>query len=321
MSKYYWWVQLCNHGYTGHATYGCVDIDECELGGMYACSPDTIGTADKACINMPGTFECVDSAVISGGYYGGYNFLMVKAASRDYYYNSILKCANHGLPPLPARRYHHKMAYVGDYLFICGGYQSGRRSECYKLNLWTKQYEPMAHMNRIRSHFNLNHANGKLYTTGGYSNSAVVPESAGYNCDRQVEEYDIDANTWTQTNAWYPHGHGVHRQCTVNVGFYLYVIGGHHCSGTWDRVYRFDTLAKQWVHLNSVRWTVYDHSCESLYLKDGTHIIMVAGGHTSLGRDQRVQYMRLSDPGGGWIESPSLGTPWAETPHLAYVGR
>ena len=73
----------CRSGYVGDPYVNCYDIDECADGGRYACTfgPKT-GLPDMACINMPGTYQCVDTAVMIGGNSGA--FQMIKAVNRDH---------------------------------------------------------------------------------------------------------------------------------------------------------------------------------------------------------------------------------------------
>ena len=72
-------------------------------------------------------------------------------------------------------------------------------------------------MNRFRSHFTLNHVEGKLYAIGGHrfnGNLAGSPAEntaeTGSPCERTVEEHDLETNTWTMT-AMMPNSNGLQR--------------------------------------------------------------------------------------------------------------
>ncbi len=74
----------CKSGYDGDPYVNCYDIDECEVYGMYACDfGDKTGPADMACKNWPGTFQCVDSAILNGGTHG--HFYLMTAVNKDHY--------------------------------------------------------------------------------------------------------------------------------------------------------------------------------------------------------------------------------------------
>jgi hypothetical protein len=293
----------CRQGYEGDPHVQCIDIDECELGGMYACTfGEKTGLADMACVNWPGTFQCVDAAVINGGYSAQWHMIIAK--NKDHYKESIVKCAGHGLPNLSPRRYYHNTVYVNDYLFTCGGYDFSVGKDnalCTKLNLATKSYEPMASMLRNKRHFTLNYVEDKIYSVGGYNIYGNWGET-GTRCARTTEEYDIEFNTWTYTTDIL-HARGIHWHCTVNVGYKIYVLGGHVCTiGTVDTVYIFDTRTKIWT-LDGPR------------LRYG---ITYAGGHPT--RKSSVQFYDINAPT-TWQGLPNLPINVGEYPHIAYMGK
>ncbi len=88
--------------------------------GKYVCTfSEKTGVPDMACVNWPGTYQCVDAAIMSGG--SSKEFFLIKGANRQYYKESLLKCKNHRMPDMPDSRRYHAMTYVNDYL----GKQSG----------------------------------------------------------------------------------------------------------------------------------------------------------------------------------------------------
>jgi hypothetical protein len=287
---------------------------------MYACTfGEKTGLADMACVNWPGTFQCVDSAVINGGATSQWH--MITGMSRDHYKESIVKCAKHGLPDMNPWRHLHMTVYVNDYLFTCGGYDFSLAKDnalCTKLNLTTKSYEPMASMLRHKSYFTLNYVEDKIYSVGGY-NTLGTWEETNTRCGITTEEYDIEFNTWTYTTNILPEA-GIHRHCTVNVGHKLYVLGGNDCTFGLDTVYIFDSRTKIWT-LDGPRLcygTTFDLGCSTLYLADSRHIIIAAGGHPI--RRRSVQFYDIDAPN-AWWDLPNLPINVAEAPHIAYMGK
>jgi hypothetical protein len=113
----------------------------------------------------------------------------------------------------------------------------------------------------------------------------------------------------------------IHRHCTVNVGYKIYVLGGHVCTiGTVDTVYIFDTRTKIWT-LDGPRLRygiTYDLGCSTLYLADGRHVIIAAGGHPT--RKSSVQFYDINAPT-TWQGLPNLPINVGEYPHIAYMGK
>ncbi len=74
----------CRENYEGDPYVNCYDIDECELGGRYACTFGAkTGLPDMSCVNWPGTYQCTDGAVMMGGNSGVYR--VIKSANKEYY--------------------------------------------------------------------------------------------------------------------------------------------------------------------------------------------------------------------------------------------
>ena len=183
---------------------------------MYACTfGDQTELPDMACINWPGTFQCVDSAVMNGG--NSKSWHMMNALNRDYYQDSLTKCTGHELPNLSINK--GSSVYVNNYLFTCGGHDTklSRDSRfCSKINLDTKGSEPVASMNRFRRHMTLNYAEDKIYAIGGYNHNGDVDGNPAINtesetpCQANLEAYDIELNTWTMMSGFFSTD-GIHR--------------------------------------------------------------------------------------------------------------
>ena len=308
----------CRDGYTGDPHSQCIDVDECAEGGRYVCTfGEKTGLPDMACVNWPGTYQCVDASLLNGG--GSYSWHMVNSHDRNDYLNSITKCTNHGLPNQD--RYVSNSVYVNDYIFTCGGYvrDHGNVNSCNKLNLNTKQYEGMASMERGRRHHSLTYVEDMIYAIAGYSHANTY--ETGTLCEITVEQYDIEFDQWTMTTSM-PRQNGVHRHCSVPVGHRIWVLGGNNCkSSNMNNVYRFNTRTKVWDQAeNSLPAERFDISCNTLYLKDGTHIIMAAGGYNGGGRSS-VFYLNLANEDGAWQSFGNLPSKTWGIGHLAYLGK
>ena len=210
----------CEEGYDGDPLVNCFDIDECEAGGKHACTfSEKTGVPDMACINWPGTYQCVDAGIMSGGSTTEFHLIMGK--NRDYYKESIVKCKNHRMPDMPEVRRYHDMAYVNDYLYICGGQLYGTVTEtyktCHKFNLWNKVFETMPSMDRMRRHHTLHYVDDKIYAIGGYNDMGLVGETMTH-CERTVEAFDLKPGQWGYVKEFRNGvGEGIHRHCSVSV--------------------------------------------------------------------------------------------------------
>ena len=301
--------------------------DECKEGGRYVCTfGDKTGLPDMACVNWPGSYQCVDASLLNGG--DSLTWHMVNSHDRNDYWNSITKCTNHGLPNQD--RYIANSVYVNDYIYTCGGHIRNHHDvrSCNKLNLNTKQYESVASMHRFRRHGSLTYVEDMIYAIGGYrvngdknGNPTEDTQETGTPCEVTVEQYDIEFNQWSFTTSM-PRTNGVHRHCATAVGHMIFVLGGHNCKGTsMDNVYRFDTRTKEWTQKeNALPSGRFDISCTTLYLKDGTQGIMAAGGYNGGGK-KSVFFLDLANEDGGWQTFSTL--PWNTwgLGHLAYLGK
>ncbi len=241
-----------------------------------------------------------------------------------------MKCDNHGLPTMNPVRHIHSMEYVNDYLFICGGHDRSTGTDnrlCTKLNLNTKQYEPMATMHRNRRHYTFNYVEDRIFAIAGHNAHGTTPES-GQHCERTIEEYDIETNTWlllTAPSEIVPLVGGNHRHATVSVGHRLFMIGGHECvHGDKKWIFVFDTRTRTWTQKSNhlVSNPVYDLACSLVYFKDGRKVIMCGGGYTNgVGKTNYVQYLDLANEDGPWATSSGLSMTWSEGPAMAYLGK
>ena len=281
-----------------------------------------------ACINWPGTFQCVDSAIMNGG--STHEWFMMNALNRDYYEESLTKCDNHNLPTHNLKV--AKSVYVDDFVFMCGSYNKETKREstdCTKLNLVTKAYESMAPLQKFRRHFSINYVEDKIYAIGGIryngdksTNPSEITDS-GTKCENSVEEYDIEFNTWTFTTP-IP-DYGIQRHCSVVVDYRIFVMGGDTCvTNDLNTVWKFDTRDKTWsLGPTKLPYPVYDLGCSTMYLKDGRFGIMIAGGlnyHTAVVR-KKVYFLDLANEDGPWEEFPDLPVEWYHKPNIMYLGK
>jgi hypothetical protein len=180
----------CHSGYAGEDHYmTCYDIDECIEGGKYVCtSGPKEGTAEMACINWPGSYQCVEAALAVGGSDG--KWFIINVMSKTYYRDTVTHCEN-DIPNLAIPVASHSSVYVNDYIHVCGGYPYNTISgnlrttmdgslavinRCVKLNLWTLIYEEMADLppaNLGRAKFTLNYAEDMLYAIGGVNSGKL----------------------------------------------------------------------------------------------------------------------------------------------------
>ncbi len=172
------------------------------------------------------------------------------------------------------------MEYVNDYIYVVSGYQDSTKKDvktCNKLNLNTKQWEPMASVNKERRHSTVTYVEDRLYAIAGHSGTGSNPTESTTACMRTIEEYDIDRNTWTTlgSESYYPGAKGIHRHCAVVVDIRIFVLGGHDCSNPTNKVYIFNTRTKRWTSgaKNLHHTHVYDLGCSVVYLEDGRRVI------------------------------------------------
>ena len=132
---------------------------------MFACtSVEKTGLPDMACINWPGTYSCIDSAVMKGG--NSYEWQLLKVWDKNHYLDSITRCSDLGIPgPVLPLRY-SKAVYVLDQVFICGGFSetlSKEINKCFVLDLKSKQIQELpAKMKRYRRYMTLTYVENKV---------------------------------------------------------------------------------------------------------------------------------------------------------------
>ena len=74
----------CWDGYDGDPHVNCYDIDECAIGGKYACTfTEHSGVPDMACVNLPGSYGCVDATIRLAP--RTRHFFVLMGLNRDFY--------------------------------------------------------------------------------------------------------------------------------------------------------------------------------------------------------------------------------------------
>ena len=109
------------------------------------------------------------------------------------------------------------------------------------------------------------------------------------------------------------------------MGFKLVILGGISCDQTNmpEHPYVFNPRTNEWSKKDTPLpyGKIYESGCSTLYLKDGKHILMMAGGrnenHEIVGN---VAYLELENEDGEWVQAPDI-VPMANMPHLAYLGK
>ncbi len=316
----------CWDGYEGDPLVNCVDINDCETGGKYGCTfsdPQTSGTRDMSCTNWPGSnYECADTAIMSAG--GTKRFFVIMGLDRNNPKESLVRCNNHKLPEMPDARNYHRMVYVNDYIYTCGG----RRTDiddvtktCYKLNLVTKIWEHTPNMLRHRRQFSLDHVEGKIYAIGGFNDyNNNLPET-GTHCERTAEAFDLKSKTW---NSVQDHnnaaGPGIRLHCSAVHLYKIFILGGLSCDAAVDTSWVFDTRANNWYTITKLPFATYHHTCLVTYMDDGRQAIVV-GGFVSNPNRNKVYLLDLANENGNWDPMPDLAASSLYTPQLLDIGK
>ena len=104
------------------------------------------------------------------------------------------------------------------------------------------------------------------------------------------------------------------------------MLGGEICaSRDINTNWKYDTRAATWTEAGSkMPESKYDLACTKLYLKDGTHGIMAAGGINRANTNvysNTVHFLDLSNEDGAWETFPTLPLRYGHNHWLSYLGK